>query len=470
MAQEDDAKPSFEDFRRTITKGYSQFRNDMLRDYDRFMEGVWKEFEAFAGEEKYTAPKPVSLPKPPAGPPADVRQTPVAPGARSVTPAPLPSKPNTAPPALHPSDNSGETSLYSFPFYRMVCQVPQWEPASGAEKMGEKDYSGRWRGYTQLRVAERVLPSLKAFIGQHRLNDWFAIELIRSYADHLLAQSPASSRLSLAHYLLLHYGLEARLGQLENGAPLLLIPFAQTVYARPFTDIGGKRYYLFQDSRSAGVMRHLRFYTYELPAGAAAGRVADLTIRQEMKIPFEGQRYSFRHGQLSIEGEINANLRQMLHHYPQTTPMTYARSLADGSLRSSIVAQLKRQLAGKPLPEAVDGLLAFVQHSFSYATDDEQHGFEKPYFFEELLLYPACDCEDRSVFYSYLLTHVLGVDNLMVGYPGHAAVAVSIEGCVGTNFTYQGKRYYISDPTYIGAVTGQCMPQFEHEQPVIELD
>lgn len=62
-------------------------------------------------------------------------------------------------------------------------------------------------------------------------------------------------------------------------------------------------------------------------------------------------------------------------------------------------------------------LLQFVQSGFSYATDDAFHGFEKPYFLEENLFYPKNDCEDRAIFYTYLLWNALGVENQLLCFP-----------------------------------------------------
>ena len=134
-----------------------------------------------------------------------------------------------------------------------------------------------------------------------------------------------------------------------------------------------------------------------------------------------------------------------------------------------MVSQLKKQLADKPLDQAIDALLLFVQNGFEYATDQQFHGFEKPYFFEETLFYPKCDCEDRAIFYSYLLWHVLGVENHMINYPGHESASVLFPGDrKGDSYTYEGKRFLISDPTYIGARTGMCMPSYRTTQPEID--
>lgn len=147
----------------------------------------------------------------------------------------------------------------------------------------------------------------------------------------------------------------------------------------------------------------------------------------------------------------------------------YAVSQVCPSLRADIVAQMKRNLAGLSQTEAVNKLLQFVQSGFEYATDDDFHGFEKPYFLEEILYYPKCDCEDRAIFYTYLLWNVLGVENHILNYPGHESAAVLLNDNIkGTSYTHNGKRFLISDPTYIGSVTGMCMPMFESTAPKID--
>ncbi len=109
-------------------------------------------------------------------------------------------------------------------------------------------------------------------------------------------------------------------------------------------------------------------------------------------------------------------------------------------------------------------LLNFVQTTFDYATDQEQFGYERPLFGDESIYYPKNDCEDRSIFYSILVRDLLGLDVVLVHWPGHLATAVAFsETVAGDYFTLDGRRYTICDPTYIGASVGETMPQFKNE-------
>lgn len=38
-----------------------------------------------------------------------------------------------------------------------------------------------------------------------------------------------------------------------------------------------------------------------------------------------------------------------------------------------------------------------------------------------------------------------------------------------TSYEYKGKKFYICDPTYIGAKIGKCMPSYAKESPQIEV-
>ena len=107
-------------------------------------------------------------------------------------------------------------------------------------------------------------------------------------------------------------------------------------------------------------------------------------------------------------------------------------------------------------------LINFVQTAFQYQTDEQQFGYEKPFFVEELFYYPYSDCEDRSMLFSYLVRKLLGLDVVLLDYPNHIATAVCFKGNVGGDYLMvNGRKYTVCDPTYIGASIGMTMPKFK---------
>ena len=133
---------------------------------------------------------------------------------------------------------------------------------------------------------------------------------------------------------------------------------------------------------------------------------------------------------------------------------------------------LQRRLAdimqGMTETQAVNFLLRFVQTSLQYETDEQQFGRENYLFPEETLFYPYSDCEDRAVLFAWLVSSLLKLDVVGLDYPGHVAAAVHFnEPVSGDSINYQGKRFVITDPTYIKASVGMTMPDFKKYKPTV---
>lgn len=118
----------------------------------------------------------------------------------------------------------------------------------------------------------------------------------------------------------------------------------------------------------------------------------------------------------------------------------------------------------------IDIILNFVQTAFDYKTDDQQFGYEKYFYPEEVIAYPYSDCEDRSALFAWLVTTYTDAKVIGLQYEGHLATAVCFgddANIKGDAFAYAGKRYYVCDPTYINASIGMTMPQFKDKMPKI---
>ena len=103
-----------------------------------------------------------------------------------------------------------------------------------------------------------------------------------------------------------------------------------------------------------------------------------------------------------------------------------------------------------------------MQTAFDYRTDDEQFGQERPLFADETLYYPYSDCEDRAILYAVLVRDLLGLDVVLLHYPGHLATAVCFgDDTPGDYMSIGGRKYIVCDPTYIGAPIGLAMPQYK---------
>ena len=148
----------------------------------------------------------------------------------------------------------------------------------------------------------------------------------------------------------------------------------------------------------------------------------------------------------------------------------YANTPLDERVKSQLYPNKKKKIKGLNQLEAVNKLLNWVQTAFVYEYDDKVWGHDRAFFAEETLYYPYCDCEDRAILFTRLIRDLLGLQTILVYYPGHLASAVSFTDEVsGDYILLKGKRFIITDPTYIGAPVGKTMPDMNNSQANVIL-
>ena len=137
----------------------------------------------------------------------------------------------------------------------------------------------------------------------------------------------------------------------------------------------------------------------------------------------------------------------------------YVQQPCDNKTMDNVCSVLRNAITGKSELQAVNMILDFVQQGFKYETDDKQFGREKYNFPEETFYYKACDCDDRAILFSVLIKELTKLDVVLIEYPNHLATAVKFNTQVSGDYvTVQGNKYFICDPTYIGASAGMSMP------------
>lgn len=460
--QPSDRQTSFEEFRKNVLSSYESFREDILKDYDKFLENAWVGYTTLEGEVRNPTPKPDVIPAV-SGP----RDNKVIPPDTPPLVKPLPQRnqtPLTSPAAATVTPNAD--NVFKFDFYGIPMSVEDIDLHVTNRLTDAHDYACQWRELAACVQSAELINSLTSLATGHKFNDYLTFDLVRTYVNARYVKVHPSSRVSLTHYILANMGYDVRMAYNKRDQAGLLIPFDTKVYGRPSCrNANGTTYYLFSEENfSAGET----IYTHDFPVDTPRGRILSLRLN-EIDIPVAEKDFDISYGDIHLTGKVNANLFPIIYHYPQMEIGDYASSVLDPDLRKSIVTQVREQLVDKSQIDAINHLLQFTQMAFDYATDEQAHGFEKPYFFEETLFYPQCDCEDRAIFYSYLLWNALGVENQLITFPGHESAAVALPNPIkGRNYKYQEQTFYISDPTYIGAVTGQCMPAFENHKPEIE--
>lgn len=294
----------------------------------------------------------------------------------------------------------------------------------------------------------------------YSLGDWCTYKVVEQYAT-TWAKGCEEAKVIMIQYLMLNMGYDVRLA-ISGDQVILCLPFQQEVceVVRFFQD--GQPFYTYPKPTSS-------IYVANIPQEEVGDRM-NLVQTHPISLPHDNLMFTLEYGGLYIAGNLNLNVIRMQQEVPLMDFPCYAASLYDDSLRLAIVKQLQKQLKDFSEEDAANALLHFVESGFKYKTDPEQFGpgVEKPFFFEEILYHPYCDCEDRAIFYSYLVKHVLGLDVVLVHFPGHACTAVAFTNPPAMrtgSYTYKGKRYYICDPTYVVSDVGMCHYSYDNVTP-----
>lgn len=325
------------------------------------------------------------------------------------------------------------------------------------------------------RYAQDLWNELTDIVDTHGLNEWGYYCLLRSIADKVFTND--NDRVLFCFYMLRNEGnFKTRVARgKESGALSLLIAIDNKL------DVYSYNFFRFDDNGSK-VKYYMVFggkgnepvYSYDICKQDAEKRQMSLDFNSNLNM---GKCDIVRTLSLTKDKKItlpyNSSHIAYLNDVPMTVFPIYFASPISIEAQNELNTNLAAMRAEKTPYEFIDMLLHFVQNAFDYKTDDDQFGYEKYFYPEEVIAYPYSDCEDRAALFSWLVTTYTDAKVIGLQYEGHVATAVFFGDdfkAKGDAFTYGGKRYYVCDPTYINASVGMTMPQFIGKTPkVIKL-
>lgn len=287
-------------------------------------------------------------------------------------------------------------------------------------------------------------------------NDWALFMLVKQVAETYC--STYNESIVMRQFLLNEMGYKVRMARKANENKMVLYVATDCqIYSSIFIMQGGQKYYDLDNKRPYA------FYMCEKDSPKAKNSVS---MHWKTTPILEGERVTSTHQSSNNSCQTTVSIPKALIEfyktYPQCDYSVYTKAQVDTTVEDAILSSLAPLVANKNEKEAANILLNFVQTAFQYATDDEQFGYEKPFFVEELFYYPYSDCEDRSVLYAYLIKKLLKLDVVYLDYPNHIATAVRFnEDVNGDYLIVNGQRYTVCDPTYVGATIGMTMPMFK---------
>jgi hypothetical protein len=446
-------------------KEFQEYKDKRDKEFTAFLKAHWKAVDIVKGEVRDEAPKPDVMPVAPVEIPVTAQKGPeqMPPVSIAMPETVVPVEPAPAPVVMVPKGNQVKIDFYGkqLNFYfdagmkiRLNARIDKESISDYWSRLSRTDY-------------DDLMMQLNAQKKSLQLNDWGYASLIHKLAAEINTSRRNESAL-LSWFLLAKSGYRARIAY-NDSSVFLLVPSKQEMFEVSYFTFGGRRYYAVEfdgDRQQPG-----QVYTYdgEYPDAikeldmqlTAAVASSDQAERRHLSFEFEGKRYN-------IDVTYDRGRVKFLGTYPQLNLDQYFGAGVYRPTATPLLEQLAGNMRGMSEQQAVNFLLRFVQTALQYETDDKQFGKENYLFPEETLYYPYSDCEDRAVLFAWLVKSLLNLDVIGLDYPGHVAAAVHFsQSMPGDSISYQGKRYTVTDPTYINAVAGMTMPAFRQFKPAV---
>ena len=281
-----------------------------------------------------------------------------------------------------------------------------------------------------------------------RLNDWLYYELMQKALEKLLPDNDSNSQVLWSWVLLSHAGFDTHLAYLDNRV-FLYVYTQDQVYEAPVIDDGGRSYVNLTDIK-AGRQKQRALYLLNLPekvqGHAFSFRLKELPLLRP-EIEEQSLRFHYKSEVHEFTVSVDRTVASYMDTYPILAESHYLETPLSDTLAQTLYPYLSTHLTGKNEWQATEFLAAFTRSAFQYKEDKVHFGCSKPMVAEELFLYPYSDCEDRTALFFNLVNELLGLPMLLIAYPDHLTMAVALPQKKGSYIRYEGRNYYICDPT-----------------------
>jgi len=449
------------------TQSFQEYKDSRDKAFTQFLKSHWTAVNLLKGEQQDKVPKPVTMPV------AKITKPVLPSGDKpALVIMPLPDTKDIEPTTPAPMEKvrkfGKKISVDYFgqkvPFYYdRELSVAQGANLSLINKNVISDY---WSQLSKTNY-ESLLKQLKAHKEALKLTDWAYAALVHKLGVRI-AQRGGNASVLTSWFLLAKTGYQAKVAY-DSSKVYLLMPSKQEMFEVPYFTLSKKRYYVVNFDGNSQSLGEVFTYSGDYPKTThkldmkVTKRVAASNAIQSRHLSFK-----FEGTQYNIEANYDRGRIDFFRSYPQLELPMYFSAGVDTAAASPLLKQLKAPMEGMSETQAVNFLLRFVQVSLKYGTDEKQFGKENYLFPEETLYYPYSDCEDRAILFSWLVKSLLGLDVIGLDYPGHVAAAVHFNFDVeGDNVLYQGKKYTVTDPTYINANAGMTMPNYKNTKPTL---
>ncbi|WP_138430901.1 hypothetical protein [Fodinibius saliphilus] len=498
------AQETFEEWKQNYLEEFQKFQNKYDKQFHKTLQKEWKEFAAERSPEFYNTPKPDIIP-------TVKREKSDTPKTTVELEQPSPNKPKTTTlsktekkkktqkpssdqkkqkvtdtgvsktgitPTFEPNVKKAKVQENSLTFFDIPIQYKYYTAYKKQmqNEVGQNAISKFWK-HLSTKDYPSFLKQVQQIRSQLSLNDYGYAQLLYNIGNQIYGSQTPESTL-FTWFMLTQSGFGTRIAYNKQQV-YLLIKVAPDVFKTTYFPIDGSKFYGLNLSGSQSDLPS-NLFTYEGSHPKSKEKELSLFFTKRPALPGEQEQrsysFSYRDTSYTFKLPIDKQIVNYMKNYPKAKLELYFNSRIDGPTHKGLLNALRPLLDDKNEVEKANLLLSFVQKAFKYQTDQEQFNVEKKMFPTETLYYPASDCDDRTILFSYLIEHLTNLDYIIIRYPGHLTPAVHFPDTppqgpkVDSPISYNGKAYYVTDPTYINANAGMIMSKYRSTPPAETFD
>jgi hypothetical protein len=452
----------YETFHQEVVSSYSNFRQKANAEYAEFMRKSWDHFLVIPEIPQPQSPDPLTPPV--KEDPNEIPEDHLVPQGKIEPLLPPKKQPLPIEPIPMSPDIDNGTVL-NFKFYNILCSVA-WNDSLKIKlnSLNGDSLSLVWNTLSGSAYND-FLSGCIGLRAKLSLCDWGYLEMVKTITKNIFGSSTSNEAVFLQTYVLSQTGYKIRLAQVEKSQLVLLINTDFDIYSHMFLKIDDEKYFLI-DSRATEIEVLSCGFSNEQPISLSidAEQLAD-NEESQPKL-FTSKAFPVETAKIGV----NKKLIEFYNSYPHCDWKIYANAPLSETIKKNLYPILKHAIKGKSEAEAANMLINFVQTAFEYKTDEDQFGYERSFFSEEVFFYPYSDCEDRAILFSILIRDLLHLKVVLLHYPNHLATAVHFtEDLQGDFLNVNDEKFLVCDPTYIGAPIGDAMPQFKEIQAEVVI-
>jgi hypothetical protein len=491
------AQEGFEEWKQNYLQEFQEFQNEYDKQFHKMLQEEWENLDVNLSADFYQKPKPKTTPTANDPDPEPKTNISLEEPSKSDTPTPdskknrkktnkkRPPENRTAEtastsdfngiaPPFEPNVKKAEVETQQMNFFDTPIQYRYYSAyKTEVEQPVDRETISEFWKHLSTKDYPSFLNQIKQVRSELLLNDYGYAQLLTNIGEQIYgADSPGATLFTWFMLTQSEYG--TRIAYNDSDV-YLLIKTSPGVFKTTYFTIKGTKYYALNLSGSnTNVPTEL--YTYKGDYPKSNQEELDLLFSQRPLFPQQQTTrefaFSYRDTSYNFEVPIDKQIINYFKDYPKAKLDLYFNSTMEGKTHEKLLSSLRPLLKNKSDVEKANILLSFIHDAFEYQTDQEQFNAEKKMFPAEMLYYPASDCDDRTILFTYLVKNLTDWDYVVLRYPGHLTPAIhfSSDTPQGRAIKYNGKSYYVTDPTYINAKAGMIMSKYRSNKPeVIDL-